>query len=132
VSLDPDNPDLAYRMGRLFAVLESIQTAAQGQSLNATIRDKYYAAASATPASIFPLLLRNANHHLGGLRKDGKGGLGFTFERRIGEILGVLSDHFPASFTLADQGRFAIGYYHERFARPGKTRNDADQARTED
>jgi CRISPR-associated protein Csd1 len=131
VSLDPDNPDLAYRMGRLFAVLESIQTAAQGQNLNATIRDKYYAAASATPASIFPLLLRNANHHLSGLRKDGKGGLGFTFERRVGEILAVLSDHFPGSFTLADQGRFAIGYYHERFTPRTRTEAETSQSTPE-
>lgn len=120
VSLDTENPDPAYRLGRLFAVLEGMQLAAQGRGLNATIRDKYYAAASATPASIFPLLLRTANHHLSSLRKDGKGGLAFTLERRTGEILSALGDHFPASFSIDDQGRFAIGYYHEKFTPRGK------------
>jgi CRISPR-associated protein Csd1 len=120
VSLDTENIDPAYRLGRLFAVLEGMQLAAQGRGLNATIRDKYYAAASATPASIFPLLLRTANHHLSSLRKEGKGGLAFTLERRTGEILSALGDHFPKSFPIDDQGRFAIGYYHEKFAPRGK------------
>jgi CRISPR-associated protein Csd1 len=120
VSLNSDNIDPAYRLGRLFAVLEGAQIAAQGRGLNATIRDKYYAAASATPASIFPLLLRTVNHHLSSLRKDGKGGLAFMFEKRTGDILSALGDTFPRSFPIDAQGRFAIGYYHEKFTPRGK------------
>jgi CRISPR-associated protein Csd1 len=83
VSLDKANANPGYRLGRLFAVLETIQARALGSEINATIRDRYYGAASATPAAILPLLLRNANHHLARLRKDGRGGL---VHRRIQRI----------------------------------------------
>lgn len=132
VSLNIDNPDPAYRLGRLFAVLEGAQIAAQGRGLNATIRDKYYAAASATPASVFPLLLRTVNHHLSSLRKEGKGGLAFMLERRTGEILSALGDQFPRSFPIDAQGRFAIGYYHEKFTPRGKEPATAELAGEED
>ena len=124
VALDVDNKDPAYRMGRLFAVLEAAQRAALGENINATIRDKFYAAASATPAAVFPLLIRGSNNHLGTIRKDAdKGGQGRAraLEARIGEIVGDLPDRFPKSFSLEDQGRFAIGYYHQRFFRRPKT-----------
>jgi CRISPR-associated protein Csd1 len=88
-----------------------------GRGLNATIRDRFYGAASATPASVFPILIRNANHHLAALRKSGKGGLAFTLEREMGGILDGLGATFPGNLRLEDQGRFAIGYYHERFSR---------------
>ena len=121
VSLDKANANPGYRLGRLFAVLETIQTRALGSEINATIRDRYYGAASATPAAVLPLLLRNANHHLARLRKDGKGGLAFTFEREIAEILDPFSDQLPRSLRIEEQGRFAVGYYHQRFARrPGQ------------
>ena len=111
VSLDKANANPGYRLGRLFAVLETIQTRALGSEINATIRDRYYGAASATPAAVLPLLLRNANHHLARLRKDGKGGLAFTFEREIAEILDPFSDQLPRSLRIEEQGRFAVGYY---------------------
>lgn len=69
VSLDRKNPDPGYRMGRLFSVLERVQLAALG-NVNSTIRDRYYGSASATPRSIFPLLLRNSRPHLANLRKS--------------------------------------------------------------
>jgi CRISPR-associated protein Csd1 len=116
VSLDPQEPNPGYRLGRLFAVLEGVQRSALGRNVNATIRDRFYGAASATPASVFPILIRNANHHLATLRKAGKGGLAFTLEREMGGILDGLSTTFPRNLRLEDQGRFAIGYYHERFS----------------
>ncbi|MCR6630120.1 MAG: type I-C CRISPR-associated protein Cas8c/Csd1 [Magnetospirillum sp.] len=74
VSLDRQEADPAYRLGRLFALLENVQRAALGR-VNASIRDRYFGAASATPASVFPLLLRNTSHHLAVLRrKSGTGG----------------------------------------------------------
>lgn len=113
VSLDPDNANPAYRLGRLFAVLEQIQQRAL-PGLNATIKDRYFAAASATPARVFPVLVKNATHHLSLMRKEG-GGLGHWFDARMGEIWTGLGPDLPRSLNLEDQGRFVAGYYHERF-----------------
>ncbi|MFT3819396.1 MAG: type I-C CRISPR-associated protein Cas8c/Csd1 [Rubrivivax sp.] len=112
VSLDVKVTHPAYLLGRLFAVLESTQRAALGGQVNATIRDRYFGAASATPALVFPLLMRNAQNHLARVRKD-KAGLAVNLEKDIREIVDKLPDHFPRSLELKDQGRFAIGYYHQ-------------------
>lgn len=111
VSLDVENPNVAYRLGRLFAVLEKIQEEAS-PGLNATIRDRYYGAASASPVTVFTTLMRLKNHHLGKLDKPGRV---VNFERLIGEIMSAIDD-FPKQLSLAEQGRFAIGYYHQRQA----------------
>lgn len=108
--LDPTQPDPAYRLGRLFAVLERIQEAAS-PGLNATIRDRYYGAASSTPVAVFTTLLRLKNAHL----KKLPTGRVVNFEKTIGEIMDGLSD-FPKHLALPDQGRFALGYYHQRQA----------------
>ncbi|XSG85845.1 MAG: type I-C CRISPR-associated protein Cas8c/Csd1 [Methylohalobius sp. ZOD2] len=116
MSLDKQSTHPGYRLGRLFAELENVQKAALGSNVNATIRDRYFGAASATPASVFPVLLRNTQHHLSRLRKD-KPGLAFTLEKEIGEIMDGLGTQFPRSLRIEDQGRFAIGYYHQSNAR---------------
>lgn len=131
VSLDPDNPNPGYRLGRLFAVLENVQRTALGGNVNATIRDRYYGAASATPAAVFPVLIRNANHHLANLRKAARGGLAFTFEKEMGGILDGIGAAFPRNLGIEDQGRFAIGYYHERFSR-GSSPPENDEPDTTD
>lgn len=113
VSLDKEETNPAYRLGRLFAVLEAAQYNALGR-VNATIRDRYFGAASATPANVFPLLLRGGQNHLAVLRKEGKSG---GIERDLEEIVGGLDTQLPRSLKLEDQGRFAIGYYHQRAAR---------------
>lgn len=110
VSLDKDNPSEAYQLGRLFAAVETAQRLALGR-VNATIRDRYFGAASATPASVFPLLMRGAQNHLGKLRKSGKG---FWLEREIEEIAGHLPPALPRALRLEAQGRFVLGYYHQR------------------
>ncbi|ACO79324.1 CRISPR-associated protein Csd1 [Azotobacter vinelandii CA] len=112
MSLDKEASNPGYRLGRLFAVLESVQRGALGKHVNATIRDRYYGAASATPATVFPMLLRNTQNHLAKLRKE-KPGLAVTLEKEIGEIIDGLPPQFPRSLRLEDQGRFAIGYYHQ-------------------
>lgn len=120
MSLDKEASNPGYRLGRLFAVLEGAQRLALGDKVNATIRDRYYGAASATPATVFPLLLRNTQNHLAKLRKD-KPGLAVNLERDIAEIVGGLQSQFPRSLRLEDQGRFAIGYYHQSQARFTRT-----------
>ena len=120
MSLDKEAANPGYRLGRLFAVLEGAQRLALGDRINATIRDRYYGAASATHATIFPMLLRNAQNHLAKLRKD-KPGLAVNLERDIAEIIGGLQSQFPRSLRLEDQGRFAIGYYHQSQARFTRT-----------
>ena len=128
VSLDTGNTDPGYLLGRLFSLLENLQRAALGTQINATIRDRYYGAASATPASIFPVLLRNAQNHLGKLRKD-KAGLAVNLEKEIGQIIDALPPQFPRTLPIEEQGRFAIGYYHQaqaRFTRSGGQIADID------
>lgn len=123
VSLDKQSTQPGYLLGRLFAVLERSQNSALGDHVNATIRDRYYGAASATPASIFPMLLRNTQNHLGKLRKE-RMGQAVNLEKDIREIIGGLPEQFPRSLKIEDQGRFAIGYYHQSqsyFARRDKS-----------
>ena len=116
VSLDTGNTDPGYLLGRLFSSLENLQRAALGSQVNATIRDRYYGAASATPASIFPVLLRNAQNHLGKLRKH-RPGHAVNIEKEIGLIIYALPPQFPRSLPIEEQGRFAIGYYHQTQSR---------------
>jgi CRISPR-associated protein Csd1 len=108
--LDPTITDNAYRLGRLFAALEKTQEDAS-PGINATIRDRYYGAASSTPASVFSTLLRLKNHHIGKLNP----GQAVNREKLIGEIMGGL-DRFPGHLSLPEQARFALGYYHQRQA----------------
>lgn len=116
MSLDPSCTDTGYLLGRLFSSLENVQRAALGRRINATIRDRYYGVASATPASIYPVLLRNVQSDLGKLRKE-QGGLAATLEKSIGQIVDALPTTFPRSLPIEEQGRFAIGYYHQTQAR---------------
>ena len=108
MSLDPDREDAAYCLGRLFAELEKAQEDAL-PGINDTIKDRYFGAASATPGSVFPRLIRMSTHHLGKLEKRKR-----TYhEKRIQGICDKL-DGFAAHLNLRDQGLFAIGYYHQR------------------
>ena len=110
MSLDLDNKNQGYLCGRLFAVLEKIQENAQ-PGINATIKDRYYGAASSTPVTVFGRLLNLTNHHL---TKLGSGSKTY-YEKTIQDIMtGISSNGLPAHLSLDDQSRFAIGYYHQR------------------
>ncbi len=111
MELDTAQPSIGYQLGRLFATLEKIQEEAN-PGINATIRERFYGAASTTPVTVFTNLLRLKNHHLAKLENKGRV---VNFERLLGEIMSNVRD-FPAHLTLHEQGRFAIGYYHQRQA----------------
>ncbi|MFN9780109.1 MAG: type I-C CRISPR-associated protein Cas8c/Csd1 [Alphaproteobacteria bacterium] len=115
VALDKQNMNPAYRLGRLFALFEWAETGAGKR--NATIRDKYFASASTTPARVFPLLMRGSTHNLAKLRKGSSTGLAVMLDKEITEVLAGLDDQLPASLRLEEQGRFVIGYYHQAKAR---------------
>lgn len=102
--LDEDCKTPAYRLGRLFAVLEKVR-----KDANTTIRDRYYGAASATPVMVFPQLLRKAPHHLAKLDSA------TYYEKLLQSICDALQppNPFPTTLTLEEQGLFAIGYYHQ-------------------
>lgn len=108
VSLNEQSTDQAYLLGRLFALLEKAQQDAT-PGLNATIRDRYFGSASATPQAVFPVLLRLAQHHIA---KAEYGGL---MDKRIEGVLAGLKG-FPAHLNLEEQGLFVLGYYHQRQA----------------
>jgi CRISPR-associated protein Csd1 len=112
MSLDITNTNPGYLLGRLFAVLEKTQERAN-PGLNATIRDRFYGAASSTPITAFPYLMKLKNFHLAKLENKGEV---INIEKQIGEIFSKLgaASAFPTHMSLQDQGRFAVGYYHQR------------------
>ena len=107
MGLDRENGNSGYLCGRLFAVLEKCQGEAQ-PGINATVRDRYYGAASTTPSVVFGRLLALNGHHLDKLSI----GRQINFKGLLEEIIDKIND-FPAHLTLRDQGRFSIGYYHQ-------------------
>lgn len=116
VSFDPENRNKGYLLGRLFAVYEQAQTAALGRNVNATIKDKFYGSASATPRNVFPLLERGCVNHLSKVGKE-RPGQRINLEKAIGGIMDMMSpgdDPFPPSLGAAEQAMFGLGYHHQR------------------
>ena len=109
MALDTEQPSIGYQLGRLFAVLEKIQEEAS-PGLNATIRERYYGSACSSPVTVFGTLMRLKNHHLAKMDNKGRA---VNLEKLVGEIVSHFDD-FPAYLDLHEQGRFAIGYYHQR------------------
>lgn len=117
VSLDLSNDQPGYRLGRLFAVFERMQEAASERELNKTIRDSYFGAAMSTPRSVFQRLIRLNQHHLRDIKRRRPKSAGY-FDSLLREINWCLipATAFPSIFRLAEQGSFALGYYHQRQA----------------
>lgn len=109
IMLDKENQNQGYLCGRLFAVLEKLQDAANKQD---TIRSSYMNAASSTPSAIFPTILKLSNSHYSKLAKDRRGLANF-FDNQKKEIIAQLKE-FPDTLDLNDQGKFFIGYYHQK------------------
>lgn len=122
IMLDKRNTNQGYLCGRLFAVLDRIQEDANGIS---SIRERYMNAASSTPSSVFATILNLSSHHLENLSNEGKK---VFYEKLKQEIIDkISSDGFPAHLDLQDQGRFFVGYYHQRqdfFNKKGENNND--------
>lgn len=109
VALDRETPDSGYRLGRLLAVLERVQSEAQNNP-NKTIVDRYYGSASTRPAVVFPRLLSLAQHHLAKLEQHRE----IHFQRLLGEVADGIAAPMPSTLRLEEQGQFALGYYHQR------------------
>jgi CRISPR-associated protein Csd1 len=134
VSLDPENKDPGYLLGRLFALYEHIQTAALGRNLNSTIKDKFYGAAAATPRKVFTLLDKGSVNHLSKIAKEKKG-YSVSLERQIAAIMehfNPSADPFPAFLTADQQSLFAVGYYHQKFFRPKDAATAENDVRSEE
>ena len=112
VSLNQDSTSIPYNLGRLFSVLEAIQSSAN-PGVNTTIKDKYFNSASATPSRVFPSLINLAQKHLRKLDK----GLGISYSKQLTELTAKLGEEFPDRLTLPQQGAFQLGYYHQTQAR---------------
>ena len=109
IMLDKSNTNQGYLCGRLFAVLDKIQEDANGIS---SIRERYMNAASATPSSVFATILNLSSHHMEKLTNEGRK---IFYEKIKQEIIDKIpATGFPAHLDLQDQGRFFIGYYHQR------------------
>lgn len=119
VELNEKSTYVPYLLGRLFSYLEQIQQAAN-PGINATIKDRYFNSACATPASIFPILIRLSNSHLRKLDDAFR----IYFERQLGDILGKITENFPQRLSIPEQGAFYLGYYHQTQKRYEKKKEE--------
>ncbi len=128
--LDSNHPEPAYHCGRMLAILDDIQS--EAMNANATIVDRFYGAASTTPALVFATLVRKSQPHLSKIRgKKGRAWLADYFERRLGEAARSIppTPGFPKTLTPEQQGLFALGYYQEKYRpRPKKNQTNSDNA----
>lgn len=110
VKLNEETNNTPYVLGRIFAVLESIQEEAN-PGINTTIRDKYFNSACANPASVFPILIKLKNSHIRKIERQTEWKKKY-FEKSLTELTGKIIE-FPKSLTLEEQGQFILGYYHQ-------------------
>ncbi|MDD9718725.1 type I-C CRISPR-associated protein Cas8c/Csd1 [Dinoroseobacter sp. PD6] len=126
MALDENARDVAYLLGRLFGAYVYAEKSYQDRG--AGLRQKYMGAASATPARVFPVLMRGYEHNLASLRKAGglKAGAGVKADRAVAAIIDRLEGEMPATLPLEAQGRFFIGFYHQISAFYAKAEDAVD------
>lgn len=107
MALNEQSEYTPYVLGRLFSVLEGAQQAAN-PNINSTIKDRFFNSACATPAAVFPILMKLSNSHL----RKMEGGKQVYWSKQVGELASKLNS-FPQSLSLNDQGAFILGYYHQ-------------------
>lgn len=115
VGLNEGSTHIPYTLGRVFSVLEAIQSAAN-PGVKTTIKDKYFNSAAATPAAIFPLLISLAQKHLKKLRGSNTG-LAIALDKQLTDLLNRLGENYPTRMNLPQQGAFQLGYYQQLQAR---------------
>ena len=118
MSLNEASTNTAYTLGRLFSVYEAVQQAAN-PDINATIKDKYFNSASTMPSSIFPVLNNLCQKHLRKLEQRTR----VYYDRQLMELKALLGERYPDHMTLAQQGSFDLGYYHQtqkRYTKKGE------------
>ena len=126
MALDPDDPNPAYQLGRLFAVLENAFRLANPKS-ERSLADGHYRLASTQPGAAMPRLLATAQHHLSAIRRADKGELAHVIGKDIEDITARLGTAFPRVLNTSDQGQFALGYYHQRgYRRPTTTESSTE------
>ena len=108
VSLNESSTNIPYTLGRLFSIYEAVQQAAN-PGINTTIKDRYFNSAAATPATIFPILGNLCQKHLRKL----EAGQRVYYDKQIMALKSILGESYPARMTLAQQGSFDLGYYHQ-------------------
>ena len=130
VALETEHPSPAYHCGRLLAVIERAQRAAR-PGIKATVVDRFYGAASSTPATVFGNLLRGVQPHLATLKRDNRGAHE-RLQRELEEVCGQIGE-LPATLTLKNQALFSLGYYHQRAHNRAEalTRRNADNGEKE-
>lgn len=128
VSLDRNSDNVAYNLGRLFAAYAYAERSVAER--NATIRDKYMGAASATPRRVFPLLMRGYEHNRASLSKGSKVGAGVRADQAVSQIVAQIPGNadLPTALSLEDQARFFVGYYHQEQAFYTSTKTEQDNA----
>ena len=109
VALNEESRNIPYTLGRLFAVYEAAQQTAN-PGINATIKDRFFNSAAATPATIFPILANLYQKHL---RKIDAKGYAVKLDKQVAALKAVLGEEYPARLTLPQQGSFDLGYYHQ-------------------
>ena len=115
VGINEGSTHIPYTLGRVFSVLEAIQSAAN-PGVKTTIKDKYFNSAAATPAAIFPLLISLAQKHLKKLRGSNTG-LAIALDKQLTDLLNRLGENYPTRMNLPQQGAFQLGYYQQLQAR---------------
>jgi CRISPR-associated protein Csd1 len=107
VGLNLDETNQGYLLGRMMAIYEKAQYDALGK-VNATVVDKYLNSALATPRTVFPVMEGMFEKHVSKSEK-------YYPKKLMGEVMDKIpSTGYPQTLSAEDQGRFVIGYYHQR------------------